>query len=209
MVCPNLSFSLNAAAVRYIFAAFTTTQQRRRYACDPPQTRKPDGGFGRHLVPSLLYRPVHSVVTKSIVSWSHPTKPPTTPSPLSHSSAEVFSCCASSFFSTGRNADLCTHKPILLAEQALSRDNHQQKVVAMVELHKDMSGDKAYERARVKRVDSHRRCKGREAAVTLYGPGNKYRLNVLEPARMTAELRAREREHGEQVRRTECTCRQL
>lgn len=37
------------------------------------------------------------------------------------------------------------------------------------------------------------------AAATLYGPGNKYRLNVREPSRMTSDLRAREREQGDKV----------
>lgn len=40
---------------------------------------------------------------------------------------------------------------------------------------------------------------GRGAAGDLYGPGNRFRLSVREPARMTAELRAREREQEARV----------
>ena len=40
---------------------------------------------------------------------------------------------------------------------------------------------------------------GVAAATALYGPGNKYRLGVREPRRMTAELRARERAQADKV----------
>ena len=36
-------------------------------------------------------------------------------------------------------------------------------------------------------------------AAALYGPGNKYRLGVLEPQKMTADLRARERVQADKV----------
>lgn len=40
---------------------------------------------------------------------------------------------------------------------------------------------------------------GGVAATALYGPGNKYRLGVREPWRMTAKLRARERAQADKV----------
>lgn len=48
-------------------------------------------------------------------------------------------------------------------------------------------------------ADGDGRRKGRGAAAALYGPGNKYRLNIREPGRMAAELRVREREQAKKV----------
>lgn len=45
----------------------------------------------------------------------------------------------------------------------------------------------------------HRESGLAEQAATLYGPGNKYRLNTQEPGRMIAELRARERQQQDRV----------
>ncbi|CBJ29035.1 hypothetical protein Esi_0133_0021 [Ectocarpus siliculosus] len=77
------------------------------------------------------------------------------------------------------DAQACSHKPTLLAEAAL--------------LHTDAEG------AGASRDGGG--CAGSggrgAAAAGLYGPGNRYRLSVREPARMTAELRAREREQEE------------
>lgn len=133
--------------------------------------------------------------------WCHPTQTPLhlhlCPIPLRKCPPVAPLLCFCIF--TGRNADVCTHKPALLAEQALSRNQQQQQVCATPGMHSDMSSERAYRRAGAKQVDSRGRRNGRGAAAALYGPDNKYRLNVREPARMTAELRAREREHGEKV----------
>ncbi|CAN0387523.1 unnamed protein product, partial [Ectocarpus sp. 8 AP-2014] len=79
------------------------------------------------------------------------------------------------------DAQACSHKPTLLAEVAL--------------LHTGAEGGEASR--------DGGGCAGSggrgAAAADLYGPGNRYRLSVLEPARMTAELRAREREQEERV----------
>ncbi|CAM9186727.1 unnamed protein product, partial [Ectocarpus sp. 12 AP-2014] len=77
------------------------------------------------------------------------------------------------------DAQACSHKPTLLAEAALLHTNAEGGVAL-----RDGGG-----------------CAGSgergAAAAGLYGPGNRYRLSVREPARMTAELRAREREQEE------------
>ncbi|CAM9623371.1 unnamed protein product, partial [Ectocarpus sp. 12 AP-2014] len=77
------------------------------------------------------------------------------------------------------DAQACSHKPTLLAEAALLHTNAEGGAAS-----RDGGG-----------------CAGSgergAAAADLYGPGNRYRLSVREPARMTAELRAREREQEE------------
>lgn len=82
---------------------------------------------------------------------------------------------------TSSDAQACSHKPTLLAEAAL--------------LHTDVEGGAASRDGGGCAGSGERGA----AAADLYGPGNRYRLSVREPARMTAELRAREREQEERV----------
>lgn len=77
-----------------------------------------------------------------------------------------------------RVAQTCSHKPVLVAEAALHTRSDGGGVAP------PRGGGSG----------------GRGAAADLYGPGNRFRLSVREPARMTAELRAREREQEERVR---------
>lgn len=97
------------------------------------------------------------------------------------------------------------HKPALLAETALLRQQQQQQrtsgppsVWALHDGNGDgdsdvLNGDDCYV-AGV--ADIRRDRKG----MSLYGPDNKYRMNLREPWRMTTNLRARERQQGEKVR---------
>lgn len=90
------------------------------------------------------------------------------------------------------------HKPALLAEAALLRQQQQRRTSGSPSawaLHDgigDGDGDDCY----VAGVAGIRRDR---KGTSLYGPDNKYRMNLREPWRMTVNLRARERQQGEKV----------
>ncbi|CAM9729952.1 unnamed protein product [Scytosiphon promiscuus] len=66
-----------------------------------------------------------------------------------------------------RNAQSCSHKPVLFAEVSLMRVGTEGRAMPSRE---PVGGS------------------GRAAGADMYGPGNRYRLSVCEPARMTADL---------------------
>lgn len=104
-----------------------------------------------------------------------------------------------------REAQACTHKPVLVAEAALlqGREHRPRGAPGLSAGTSRADGGDCNRGTGNGNVDSRGRpdvAAGACPAATLYGPDNKYRLNVREPSRMTAELRAREREQGEKVR---------
>lgn len=106
------------------------------------------------------------------------------------------------------------HKPSLLAEAALLRRQQQQQQrrtsgpPSAWALHNgDGDGDVLNgDDCDVTGVPGIRR--DREG-ISLYGPDNKYRMNLREPWRMTANLRAWERQQGEKVRPVVWGCKDV
>ena len=119
---------------------------------------------------------------------------------------------ASSRFTSKRDAQVCSHTPVLRAEAALLRaqaDEGTPGLPVRSSRGVDVVGSsckssKSEEKIETKQLDARRSrgprlVEGSGAAAALYGPGNKYRLGVREPWRMTAELRARERAQADKV----------
>lgn len=98
---------------------------------------------------------------------------------------------------------MCSHKPVLLAEAALLQAQSQgtpgRSAGSSYGAH--VGASRNGEIGGGRGGGTGRREGAGVAFADLYGPGNKYRLCVREPSKMVAELRARERERAEKVRR--------
>lgn len=110
-----------------------------------------------------------------------------------------------------REAQRSSHKPTLVAEAALmqaeSGGAHDEPVRSFSGCPSSNGGSMAF--TRKPEADDHLRRDGeggvQSTGAALYGPANKYRMSVREPWRITADLRAKEREQDERVRESHKT----